>query len=797
MHYIPRIIFYICLAFFAIPNLYGQKATLSNSYIDSLKQQINFVSDSAKVDLLNKIAYNYYYFTHDSTDHYAELAIELAASLDYKKGLAEAQRMMGIAFKANNKDRKSIEWLYKALETARSINYHQGIADILNSIGISYNSIEDYDRALPFFKKSVEHQIIAKNRLREGIIYCNIGLLFIKKNELDSSLFYLKKSEDIIQSVGDEKWLAMVYSQFGGLWIKRNELELAEDYSKKAEKLSIRTGQTIHLRKSYQNFAEIYLERKQYNIAQKMADKALRLSDEIGYIPYLIEAYRVEYQIYVQLRQYKSALKYHENLLDYRDSLRLEQMQSEAELLNYQFELQQKENENQILRNEKENQEAQNTANKAIIQRQTIIGITIIIILVMVSVLAFIFFRLKQKEHSTNTKLSESNKRLEEQKEELSATLQMVEHLNAHLQAQNNTLNKIAIVSITDLDGNIISVNEKFCEVVGFKRDELLGSNHNILNSGEHSNEVFKVLWHTISNGNTWRGELKNKKKNGEFFWGDTAIAPIFDDEGNPKQFFSLQFDITERKKYLDELTTKSRELEDLNSLKDKLLSIISHDFRSPLNSLRGTLNLFLKGSISDEDLNILVGKLVEKLDITYNLLENLLNWAKSQMQGTKVYAKEINLKTISDDCFSLLSPIAEKKQVKIQNNIQFPINAYADNEMVKLVIRNLIANAIKFTSAGNEIIIDAVGDEDFVTVSVKDNGMGISLENKDKLFKLENFSTRGTSNEKGMGIGLLLCRDFVDKNGGKMWFESELEKGSTFYFTLPVKETIGQYNLF
>ncbi len=181
---------------------------------------------------------------------------------------------------------------------------------------------------------------------------------------------------------------------------------------------------------------------------------------------------------------------------------------------------------------------------------------------------------------------------------------------------------------------------------------------------------------------------------------------------------------------------------------------------------------------------------LVEKLDNTYNLLENLLNWAKSQMQGMKVYAKDIELKKISEDCVDLLTPIADKKLVKITNNIRTPIIVFADNEMVKLVIRNLMSNAIKFTTAGNKIILDAKSDKEFATISIKDNGTGISNENREKLFKLTSFSTRGTSNESGMGIGLLLCKDFVDKNGGKIWFESELEKGTTFYFTLPVKNT-------
>ncbi len=237
--------------------------------------------------------------------------------------------------------------------------------------------------------------------------------------------------------------------------------------------------------------------------------------------------------------------------------------------------------------------------------------------------------------------------------------------------------------------------------------------------------------------------------------------------------------------------------LQQSNKVKSELLSIISHDFRGPLNSLRGTLTLFLKGALSNEELTMLTEMLVEKLDITYNLLENLLNWAKSQMQGMKVYTKEINLNVIAEDCVGLLAPIGDKKLVKIENKITAPIKAFADDEMVKLILRNLMSNAIKFTSAGNKIVLDATPNGSFIKVSVKDFGMGISNENQDKLFKLENFSTSGTSNETGMGLGLLLCKDFAEKNGGEIWFESELGKGSTFYFTIPaIKDHPVQQNV-
>lgn len=784
----------LCLLFilfvFTVLNCFGLQNKLSNHYIDSLKLSLNTAVDSTtRVDLLNGIAYNFYYFNHDSTGKYARQAIDLATSINYLKGLSEAQRMLGISYKARNMEKEAIQWLYKGLKTAESISYNQGIADNLNSIGIFFSYIDDFDRAIRFYDKSVAHQILAGNKLREGILYSNIGGIYQRKGELESSLYYFEKSKAILDSLGDGRWQAMICGHYGGLLIKRGDLKRAKSYSIKALDLSLRNGQSFHLQKAYQNLAEIYLIENRLDSAQYYTNRNMNLTQKIGFFPYLIDAYEVTYKIYKAMNQTSEALKYHEIYAQYRDSLRFDQMDSKTDLMSFQRELEVKEQENQVLRLENETQEAENKARQDIIQRQTVVVLSVILILIIVTIAAIVLFRLRQKEKEANIKLLQSNHDLEEQKEELTATLQMVEHLNAQLQAQTNALNHSAIVSITDLEGHIISVNDNFCKVSGYSRDELLGKNKRIVRSDEHSQEFFAELWQTIKSGKSWRGEVKNRKKNGQYFWCDSAIAPVLDDNGNPKQYFSLQFEITARKNYLNQLSEKSHELEDLNKLKDRLLSIVSHDFRGPLNSLQGTLNLLLRGVLTQEEFKLLTHDLVEKLDHTSNLLDNLLNWARSQMQGMKVYPKMIDLKVIANDCIGLLSPIAEKKMIKINSFIDDSIMVHADNEMVKLVLRNLLSNSIKFSYPRTQIILAANKEDGKVVIMVKDEGLGMSNESQHKLFGFENFSTYGTSNEKGMGIGLLLCKDFVVRNGGEIWFESELEKGTTFYFSLLTKE--------
>ncbi len=761
----------------------------SDRNIEELKTKSALAEGAEKVDILNAIAYQMYYRNPDSCLVYARQSIDLAEKIRYPEGLSEAQRMMGIASKADNKEKEAIEWLFRGLETAESAHYHQGIADNLNSIGIFFNYVDDYDQAIRFFHRSVEQQIKAGNRPREGIVHANLGNAYLKSHNYEKAFEHLKISEQNIDAAGDDRWRAMIYGQFGDYWIRTGNITNGISYSVKALELSEKTLQIFHWRKALQNLSEINYLNQNMDQAMHYAALAMDKSEIIGFIPYLMEACESLFKINKSLGKHEEALRYSQLLHEYKDAHRSNQISAEIGLFRFRRELEQKELENEQLRKQNETQQATNSARESLMNRQAFIVVGSFILLLVLSGVAIILFRLRENEREANQKLLQSNKELEDQKEELTTTLQMIEHLNAQLQAQNNALNQSAIVSLTDLHGNILSVNENFCRVSGYDYEDLIGVNKRIVKSEEHSNEFFKSMWETIIKGGSWRGEIKNRKKNGDYFWCDTAIAPVLDDNGKPKQFFAIQFEITQRKNSLIQLAAKSHELEELNMQKDKLLSIISHDYRSPLNSLRGSLNLVLTGVIDQEEFKMLTRDLVDKLDHTSNLLENLLNWARSQMQGTKAYPKVIDLKSIANDCVALLDPIAGKKMIKINSFIDEPLSVYADYEMIKLVLRNLISNSIKYSFPRSEIYLTAEKMENQVIISVEDQGMGMTGEEQAKLFKSENFSKYGTSREKGMGIGLLLCKDFVERNGGKIWFESQPEKGSTFYFSLPAKQ--------
>ncbi len=230
----------------------------------------------------------------------------------------------------------------------------------------------------------------------------------------------------------------------------------------------------------------------------------------------------------------------------------------------------------------------------------------------------------------------------------------------------------------------------------------------------------------------------------------------------------------------------RTEELSRANLVKDKMFSIISHDLRSPLHSLKGLLELTGSG-ISPEELQNLLPLVKQNLNNSLQLMDNLLSWASTQMKGLNAVPEKFNLFPLVEENMNLYRSIAKNKNIKLINHIDFKTEVTADPNMAKLIIRNLISNAIKYTPDGGavEIAMDVNSKE--TIVSVLDSGVGMDQDFMQHLFEIDSNRTKpGTRNEKGTGIGLLLCKEFVEKNGGKLWAESEIGKGSTFKFTLP-----------
>jgi len=257
-------------------------------------------------------------------------------------------------------------------------------------------------------------------------------------------------------------------------------------------------------------------------------------------------------------------------------------------------------------------------------------------------------------------------------------------------------------------------------------------------------------------------------------------------------ELFGKMIDLKKAKKTIskqkEEIEVHRKQLDELNASKDKFFSIIAHDLRNPiagfLNLTEVLTNNFetFSGAESKEFIDIM-NQASKQL---YNLLENLLQWSRAQTGRMDYNPQVVSLKEITDNTIDLLMMNLEDKKIKVKVNIDEQIKVYADENMITTVIRNLISNAIKFSHPESSIIIRAKLSHEKAEISVTDHGVGIKKKDQEKLFKIDqHLSTSGTSDEAGTGLGLILCKEFIEKNNGRIWVESEMGKGSTFKFTL------------
>lgn len=226
---------------------------------------------------------------------------------------------------------------------------------------------------------------------------------------------------------------------------------------------------------------------------------------------------------------------------------------------------------------------------------------------------------------------------------------------------------------------------------------------------------------------------------------------------------------------------------------RDKLYSVIAHDLRSPMGSIKMVLNMLILNLPSDTigpEMSELLTMANQTTEDVFSLLDNLLKWTKSQIGKLKVVYQDIDMVEVTEGVIEIFSMVAELKKISIRLETPSKLEVYADIDMIKTVIRNLLSNAIKFSNEETEILVTVQEQEGMAVVSVKDSGCGIDEENQKKLLHTDtHFSTFGTNNEEGSGLGLLLCQDFVIKNGGRLWFTSAKGEGSTFSFSIPLKK--------
>lgn len=427
-----------------------------------------------------------------------------------------------------------------------------------------------------------------------------------------------------------------------------------------------------------------------------------------------------------------------------------------------------------------------NTEQNQIIQKLKFYKNILLVCSSFILVLLILLFYNFRNKTVANRKLSIQNKQI------IKKNIEIKNH-TVHLAKVNHELKKLSIVAsktdnaviISNKKGEIEWINEGFTRLYGYTLDEFIKEKGKTLIESSSNPEINDIVDAIIREKKSKIYESEVKAKDGKKYRTQTTLTPILNDKKEIIQFIAIDTDISKLKNI-------EEELQKLLLTKDKFFSIIAHDLKNPFNTLMGLAQLLYHGyeRMSPEKVKHFHKSLYQISKNGYELLVNLLEWSRSQMGKIKYKPERQDLNAITEETFSLYSAKANQKEIALNNSLNHESYAIADKNMLKTIFRNIVSNALKFTERGGAIEVSEEIKDSFTQISIKDTGIGISEENLNKLFKLdESHTTHGTEEESGTGLGLLLCKEFVERHGGKIWVESKIGVGSNFKFTLPLNE--------
>ena len=336
--------------------------------------------------------------------------------------------------------------------------------------------------------------------------------------------------------------------------------------------------------------------------------------------------------------------------------------------------------------------------------------------------------------------------------------------------------------------------NENKVTMLGYTMEDFSDATYHSFTNLVHPDDYERVMKamrdHLEGKKDLYEVEYRIQKKDGTYIWFyDRGSVTDKDENGKPLKVKGIVFDNTERHEILEKLKAKEEELREANAAKDYFFSIISHDLRGPIGSILQLSELFYQqyDELEEDRKKTFIENIFKSTRASYELLENLLEWSRLQRNMIEFFPENLYIKYIVDEIKSLFYSQLNEKNITIENNIPDQTKIRADVNMIKTILRNLISNAIKYSDKNSSIIISAQLNNGEAEVAVTDHGIGMD---KAKIIELINQDKQkiqeGTKGEKGTGLGLQLCKAFIAQNGGKIWVDSEVGKGSTFKFTLP-----------
>ena len=413
------------------------------------------------------------------------------------------------------------------------------------------------------------------------------------------------------------------------------------------------------------------------------------------------------------------------------------------------------------------------------------------------------------KNNTLNTNYKEKYTKAQAEIEELKSEIALLKNKSAEKpvfssDSFNSTVKVFAdmlpfTIAILDRKANYVYVNKYGLEFFGYTNNDIKkGLNLTQLVVDKEEIKLFKErlknaeVYNELTDGR----EIFLSRKNGKKFFG-LVYTKIITDINNSQFLLSVTINHEKYRKVNEDYIKAEEELRQLNATKDKFFSIVAHDLKNPFNAIIGFSELIVNNidEYTKEQIETFVNVINTSSQKGHLLLENLLEWSRSQSGKTVIKPEKFEITELIYENFDLIKEKASQKDIKIEINCKDKHSIYADKNMINTVIRNLLSNALKFTKENGKIVIETKTiknlkqkDKSCLKIEIADTGIGIKPEDINKVFDIEySISTKGTNSEKGTGLGLVLCKDFIEKNNGKIWAESEIEKGSSFFFTLPL----------
>jgi len=337
-------------------------------------------------------------------------------------------------------------------------------------------------------------------------------------------------------------------------------------------------------------------------------------------------------------------------------------------------------------------------------------------------------------------------------------------------------LDHAAIVATTDVTGRITYVNDTFCRISGYSREELIGQDHRIVNSGHHPKEFMRELWRTIASGQVWHGEIRNRAKDGHLYWVDTTIVPFLNERGKPYQYIAIRSDITARKEAEEKLAQQAT-----LARVGQLAAVVAHEVRNPLAGIKGAVQILMsRRSAGDSELPVL-RDIVGRIDSLSELINDLMLYARPRPPRLSV----IELRPLVSDAVTIVrrDPAGQSIDIAIEGG---DVSAAVDGEMVRATVLNLLLNAAQAMAGQGRIVVTLGSSGTDAVIEVRDNGPGIAAEIRDRV--LEPFFT---TKARGGGLGLPIARRTAELHGGTLSLDCPTSGGTAVTLTLPVRPVL------